>query len=99
MIIEPRPQVLPYLVPVPVPLPRECLPVPQVLDQDHVARELATLDGSTGIRGENRAQEHRTLRIDGLAIRPAKLIPNIEVSSGHLMAVVGLRGEKVTVVH
>src|SRR3989454_11882359 len=62
-------------------LPGEGFAVPQALEHDHLASELPGLDRPGGVRREQRPEQHRTLRVERLAVRPAELIPDVEVAA------------------
>ena len=98
MVIEAIAEIVLHLGPIPVRLPGKGLAIPQGFHHDHLALEFARRDRAGGRLGEQRTQQHRTLRIDRLAVRSAELIPSIVVRARDLMAVIGLGGQEVAVV-
>src|SRR5262249_25257081 len=79
-------------------MPRIGFAVPERFDDDHLAREAALLQRARGGLYEQRAQQHRPLRMDRRTVSPAELVPDEEVRAGDLVAMIGLCGEEIGVV-
>ena len=99
VIVRSVAQVFSHMLAVPVALPGISLPVPHRAAKNHLAVNLARWQYARSRLGDNRAQQHRTLRIDRQIVEAAELIPRIIVLGWHLVTIVSLGSQPVAVVH